>query len=50
MAKDTACITCLKDMCICIENTIEKQRFSIHDYCLFNNKNILFIIKRVRRV
>jgi hypothetical protein len=26
-------------MCICIENTIEKRCFSIHDYCLLNNKN-----------
>jgi hypothetical protein len=25
---------------------IEKQRFSIHDYCLFNNKNYVFIVKK----
>ncbi len=25
---------------------IEKQCFSIHDYCLFNNKNYVFIVKK----
>jgi len=36
-----ACITCLKGMCICIENTIEKRCFSIHALtAFFNNKNM----------
>jgi hypothetical protein len=26
---------------------IKKHCFSIHDYCLFNNKNIVFIVKKV---
>ena len=28
---------------------IEKRCFSIHDYCLFTNKNIVFINKKGRR-
>jgi hypothetical protein len=32
------CITCLKGMCICIENTIEKRCFFIHIYCFLTIK------------